>query len=261
MAGRTVLLTGATGGLGQALARAFAARGAALVLTGRRAGPLAALARELGARTEEADLSDPDAVRRLAAAHADADVLVANAGIPASGLLPSFTEAELDRALAVNLRAPLMLAHALLPGMTGRGAGHLVFMSSLSGKAPTTRTSVYATTKFGLRGLAGSLRADLHGTGVGVTCVFPSFVRDAGMWADTGLRLPPGVRTVTPGQVAEATVRAVERDRGEVDVAPFGLRVGAAATGLAPELAHRVTRLLGATRLGDRMATRQRAKR
>jgi len=259
--GRTVLLTGATGGLGHAIARAFAGRGARLVLTGRREEPLAALAAELGARAEGADLSDPDAVRRLAAAHGDADVLVANAALPASGALASFTEAELDRALAVNLRAPIVLAHALAPAMVARGAGHLVFMSSLAGKAATARSSVYSATKFGLRGFAGSLRVDLHGTGVGVSTVFPGFVRDAGMWADTGLRLPRGVATVSPQQVAEATVRAVERDRGEVSVAPLALRLGADVAGLAPELTRRVTRLLGDARLADGAVDRQRAKR
>ncbi len=261
LAGRTVLLTGATGGLGHALARAFAARGASLVLTGRRAEPLAALARELGARAEAADLGDREAVRRLGAAHADADVLVANAGVPGSGPLSSFTEAELDRALEVNLRAPVLLAHALVPAMVARRAGHLVFMSSLSGKTAAPGSSVYAATKFGLRGFAGSLRADLHASGVGVSCLFPGFVRDAGMWADTGLRLPPGVGTVSPEQVAEATVRAVERDRGEVDVAPLGLRLGANAAGLAPELARRVTGLLGGARIAERMTDRQRVKR
>ncbi len=261
LAGRTVLLTGATGGLGHALARAFAARGASLVLTGRRAEPLAALARELGARAEVADLSDRDAVRRLGAAHADADVLVANAGVPGSGPLASFTEAELDRALDVNLRAPVLLAHALVPAMVARGVGHLVFVSSLSGKTAPAGSSVYSATKFGLRGFAGALRADLHPSGVGVSCVFPGFVRDAGMWADTGLRLPPGVGTVSPQQVAEATVGAVERDRGEVDVAPLGLRLGATVSGVAPELTRRVTGLLGGAGIAARMADRQRVKR
>ncbi len=81
------------------------------------------------------------------------------------------------------------------------------------------------------------------------------------MWADTGLRLPPGVGTVTPQQVAEASVRAVERDRGEVDVAPLGLRLGATASGLAPELTRRVTGLLGGARIAERAADRQRGKR
>lgn len=261
LAGRTVLLTGATGGLGHALARALAGRGARLVLTGRRREPLQALAAELDARAEAADLSDPDAVRRLAAAHAGVDVLVANAGLPGSGALTSFTEAELDHALAVNLRAPVVLAHALLPAMLERGAGHLVFMSSLAGKAATEGSAVYSATKFGLRGFAGSLRADLHGTGVGVSAVFPGFVRDAGMWADTGLRLPRGVGTVSPEQVAAATVRAVERDLGEVDVAPLPLRAGASVAGLAPELAARVARRLGGRGIAQRTAGRQTGKR
>ena len=89
--GRSALLTGATGGIGQAIARGLAARGAAVVLTGRRAEPLAALAEELGGRAIAADLVEPDAPARLVAEAGDVDVLVANAALPASGELDSFT--------------------------------------------------------------------------------------------------------------------------------------------------------------------------
>src|SRR4051812_14909181 len=114
-------------------------------------------------------------------------------------------------------------------------------MSSLAGRAATQGASVYNATKFGLRGFAASLRADLRGTGVGVSALFPSFVGDAGMWADSGARLPPGVGLVSPQDVAEATVDAIVRDRAEVVVAPLALRLGAAASSLAPDLATRVS--------------------
>ncbi|MEA2438297.1 MAG: hypothetical protein QOF65_2853, partial [Thermoleophilaceae bacterium] len=175
VAGRRALVTGASGGLGQAIARHLAGAGAKLVLSGRRADVLESLARELGAEVAPADLSDADSVRALAEAHGDVDILVANAGLPASGRLRSFTAEQIDRALDVNLRAPIMLAHALAPAMVARGAGHIVLMSSLSGKAPAPGTSIYSATKFGLRGFAGALRAELHGTGVGVSAIFPGF--------------------------------------------------------------------------------------
>jgi len=131
ISGRTALVTGASGGLGQAIARALAGAGAQLVLSGRRGDVLEGLASELGAQVAPADLSDPDAVRSLAAAHADVDILVANAGLPASGRLASFSEEQIDRALNVNLRAPMVLAHALAPAMVARRSGHIVVMSSL----------------------------------------------------------------------------------------------------------------------------------
>ena len=118
--GKRVLLTGATGGLGEAIARALSERGADLVLSGRRADALAALAQELGAETVVCDLADRDDLERLVAAAGDVDVLVANAGLPGSGTLQRMEPEEIDRVLEVNLRAPIMLARRLLPGMIER---------------------------------------------------------------------------------------------------------------------------------------------
>lgn len=243
--GRTVLLTGATGGLGHSIARRLSAAGARVVLSGRRADVLEALAGEIGAEIAAADLSDPDAVRELAATHSHVDILIANAGVPASGRLETYDHDQIERALLVNLHAPILLTHALAPHMVQRGAGHIVFMSSLAGKAATAGSSMYNATKFGLRGFASAMRAELHGTGVGVSTIFPGFIRDAGMFADANVKLPFGVGTKTPDHVAEATLRAIERNRGEIDVAPVGLKVGTLLGGIAPETAARVTRKSG----------------
>jgi len=261
LAGRTVLLTGATGGLGDAIARRLRAAGAELVLTGRRVEVLEVLAAETGARSLAVDLADAQAIDRLARECADVDVLVSNAGLPGSGLLTSFSVEQIDRALAVNLRAPMVLARILSEAMVARGSGHLVFMSSLAGKVGTPRSPVYSATKFGLRGLAQSLREDLRPSGVGVSAIFPGFVRDAGMFHDTGTKLPPGVGTVSPQDVADAVVRAIERNRGEVDVAPVGLRVGTKAAGLAPDLAATVQRKLGGQRIAEDHVSAQATKR
>ncbi len=258
---RTVLLTGATGGLGHAIARRLAAAGARVVLSGRRADVLAALASEIGAQVAPADLSDPDAVRALAAAHADVDILIANAGVPASGRLQSYSDDQIERALLVNLHAPIILTHALAPQMVKRGAGHIVFMSSLAGKTATAGSSLYNATKYGLRGFAGAMRAELHGTGVGVSTIFPGFIRDSGMFADANVKLPFGVGTKTPGQVADATLRAIERNRGEIDVAPVSLKLGSLLGGVAPETAARVTRKSGGDDIARQFETGQLDKR
>jgi short-subunit dehydrogenase len=261
VAGKRVLLTGASGGLGHAIARRLAAAGAHVVLSGRRGDVLVDLAGEIGGEVAPADLSDPAAVRELAAAHEDVDILIANAGLPASGRLASYSEDQIERALLVNLHAPILLAHALTPHMVQRGSGHVVFMSSLSGKAATAGSSLYNATKFGLRGFAGALRAELHGTGVGVSSIFPGFIRGAGMFADANVTLPFGVGTKTPEHVAEATLRAIERDRGEVDVAPVGLKLGALLGGFAPEMAAAVTRKSGGAKVADQFERGQMDKR
>ncbi|WP_017558248.1 SDR family NAD(P)-dependent oxidoreductase [Nocardiopsis baichengensis] len=237
--GANVLLTGATGGIGHALARRLAAEGARLVVTGRNADALEGMGAALGARAVAADLSDPRAVRGLAQRCGPVDVLIANAALPASGDLLEYDEEEIDRALAVNLRAPIALARALVPHMAEAGRGHLAFVGSLSGKTAAPQSCLYTATKFGLRGFAHALRQDLRGRGVGVSHIQPGFVAEAGMFAATGAPVPGGVRTVTPERVAEAVVRAVRTDLAEVSVAPPALRLRCALQGQFPGLADR----------------------
>lgn len=237
ISGRTALLTGATGGLGRAIAGGLAGAGAALVLSGRREEDLLALAESLPGedhRIVAADLAEDGEAERLAAAAAGVDILVANAGLPGAGWLAEFTADEVKRALRVNLEAPMLLAQALFPEMLERGAGHLVFISSLSGKSASPRTSVYNATKFGLRGFALGLRTDLAPRGIGVSLVSPGFVREAGMFADAGGKTPPGLGTTTPAAVAAAVNKAITADKVEIAVAPLLDRVAAHAGLLSP---------------------------
>ncbi len=261
--GRRVLVTGASGGIGAAIVRALHARGATVLVSARRVEVLEGLAAELGDRIEAlpADLTDSGDVARLSERAGDVDALVANAALPASGALLDFEPDEIDRALDVNLRAPIQLARALAPGMVERGLGHLVFISSLSGKVTSPGSALYSATKFGLRGMALGLRQDLEGTGVGVTTVFPGFIRDAGMFHDSGTKLPPGVGTRTPQQVADAVVSGIERGRLEVDVAPFSLRLGAVAAGVAPGAMAALQRRLGGGAVAGQLARGQASKR
>ena len=262
ISGSTLLVTGATGGLGQAIARAVGQRGGRLILTGRRVDVLEPLAAELDdARMLAVDLSDGAAIDRLVELAGDVDILIANAGIPAAGRLESFTLAEVDRTLDVNLRAPVALAHALLPAMLQRRRGHLLFMSSIAGKTAVPGNPLYHTTKYGLRGFAAALRTDLHGSGVGVSCIFPGFIRDAGIFAESGVKLPPGAGTRSPEDVANAVVKAIEEDRGELDVAPLTQRGGAFLAGLAPDLVAKVVRRLGGLDIAREMEQALREKR
>jgi short-subunit dehydrogenase len=255
ISGARVLLTGATGGIGQAIARALHARGAQLVLTGRRSDVLEPLARELGATALAVDLSDAAAVRALPASAGGIDVLVANAALPGNGRLDTFTGEQIERVLDVNLLAPIELTRALAPGMVQHGRGHLVYISSLSGKTAAAGSSLYNATKFGLRGFSLAMREELHDTGVGVSLVSPGFIRDAGMFADSGVKLPPGVGTKSPQNVADAVIDVITKDRAEIDVAPIGLRAGAAFAAVAPETAARFTRRVGGDKIADAMAT------
>ncbi len=268
IAGKRALLTGATGGLGRAIALALAGRGAAVVLSSRKREELDALAAELpggGHSVIVSDLAEPGAAERLAAeAAADGgiDLLVANAGLPGSGRLEQFSPEELARALRVNLESPMLLAQALVPPMGERRSGHLVFVSSLAGKAASPRASIYNATKFGLRGFALALREDLagDGSGVGVSVVMPGFIRGAGMFADSGAKTPPGVGTSSPEEVAAGVVKAIERNKGEVSVAPPQQRALVGFAHIFPSIAARAQRGAG-TKVAENLARGQSDKR
>ncbi len=257
LAGKRILITGASGGIGHAIARAFAAQNASLILTGRRAEVLESLAHELGAEMIVADLADRAEVERLVTRAGQVDVYVANAGLPASGELTSLSQEQIDVMLEVNLRAPIAVARALAPQMIERHCGHMVFISSLSGKAASPYASLYNATKFGLRGFALGIRQDLADDGVGVSVVLPGFISDAGLFADSGAKLPAGVGTKTPAQVAAGVIQAIHHDRAELSIAPVGLRLGTGVASVAPGLAARFQKLAGGKKLASSMVEGQ----
>ena len=256
-----MLLTGASGGIGHAIAKSVADRGGRLIVTGRRGDVLDELTAKYGGRAIVVDLAERNDVERLATQAGDVDILIANAGLPASGTLESFNVQEIDRALDVNLRAPMVLARELAPAMVSKGRGHLLFVSSLLGKFASPGTSVYSATKYGLRGFAAALREDLRGEGVGVSVVFPGIIREAGMFADANVDLPAGVGTSSADEVANAVVAAIEKNRGEIDVAPLPVRLMSKVGGLAPEFVAGVQRRMGADKLTAKVAEGQRDKR
>lgn len=260
ISGANVLITGASGGIGEALANAMAAKGGRLILTGRRHAVISELAKRLGGTAIAADLATPGGPAELVREAGHIDILIANAGVPASGEITDYTNDEIDRAIDVNLRAPVILAKLIAEQMIPRRRGHLVFMSSLSGKSASAGTALYNGTKFGVRGFALGLRDDLRPHGVGVSSIFPGPVRDAGMIADSAVSLPR-LGTRTTEQVARATVRAIERNRAETTVAPVSLRAATLLGAFAPDTAARLARLSGSDKIVTAISEGQRSKR
>lgn len=245
--GARVMVTGASGGLGEAIARDLAGRGADLVLTARRTARIEALAEELGAEAVTADLTDRADVERLGQLAAGCGILVANAGTGGDKGVADTEPADVDFSIDVNLRAPILLANAFVQAHLRTGApGHVVLIGSLSGLAPSPGTNLYNATKFGLRGFALSLRQDLHGTGTSLSIVEPGFIRDAGMFHEGDIDLPAGVRTSAPDEVARGVVRAIERDVAEVFVAPPEMRFASTLATVAPGLTAAVMRKVDA---------------
>jgi short-subunit dehydrogenase len=261
ISGSKVLLTGASGGLGHDMARALKSAGAELVLTGRRGEALDALAKETGGTAVEADLADRAQVTKLIADHSDSDILIANAALPASGRIESFSVEEIDKAIEVNIRSTIVLAHGLGIAMAERGHGHIVLISSLAGKSAQPGSSIYSATKFALRGFAQALRGDLRSAGVGVSCILPGFVREAGMYADAGVKLPRHIGTSAPREVSDAVVKAITHNKGEIVVAPARMRLSAMVAEIAPGPAAVVARKSGGESVSDDFEAGQRDKR
>ena len=179
----TVLVTGASAGFGDTIARRFAGAGARVVVAARRVDRLAAMAEELGPNVLPIglDVTDRDAVTRAVAGLPDEfsriDVLVNNAGL-ALGIEPA-QRADLDnwdRMIDTNCKGLVYCTRAVLPGMVERGAGHVINIGSIAGTYPYPGGNVYGGTKAFVRQFSLDLRADLAGTGVRVTCIEPGLV-------------------------------------------------------------------------------------
>ena len=247
--GTHAVLTGASRGLGAVVADALAARGVHLTLAARSAEGLERVreqvvgrgVRALAVPTDVADAADrarlvATAVRELG----PIDILVNNAGIESLARFADAGPDEVERLVTVNLTAPLLLTQLVLPGMVARRTGHVVNMASLAGKSGAPFEAVYSATKAGLVGASQALRAELAGTGVSVSAVCPGFVAREGMYArhvtEGGIEAPPRLRVTTPEKVAEAVLRAVERDAAELLVTPGPLRPLLALGELLPSL-------------------------
>ncbi len=183
LSGKTALVTGATGGIGGAIARALHAQGAHVVLSGTREPVLAEIAGELGERTSTAaaNLSDPAAVDGLvaqaeAAAGAPVDILVANAGITRDGLLLRMKDEDWEQVIRVNLESYFRLSRAALKGMMKRRSGRIIAITSVVGVTGNPGQANYAASKAGLIGFTKALAQEVASRSVTANCIAPGFI-------------------------------------------------------------------------------------
>ncbi len=187
--GRVVVVTGASSGIGEATAVAFAQRGAKVVLAARRRERLEDLAHRIERAGGKAlalacDVTRRDEIERLPAiveeAYGPTDVLINNAGVPGGGDFVDLSPEEIEKVVRVNLLGVLWGTHAFLPGMLARGRGHVVNIASLAGRFAPPGAAVYAATKFGVVGFSEALHFETEPHGVLVTVVNPGFVATEG---------------------------------------------------------------------------------
>jgi short-subunit dehydrogenase len=261
---RNAIITGASHGIGEYIARALAARGMNLLLVARSEPELARLAKELRSRdttvaTAPVDLANAHAARQIAAAAAAAlggvDVLVNNAAVELQRRFHTLETGEIEAVIRIDLIAPIELTHQLLPGMLERGYGRIINISSLAGHVGFPYTEAYAASKDGLIAFSRVLRNDYRRGGVSASAIILGAVKNAGLGQRTLDELEAKTNTafmVGPEKVARAVLRAIDKDKAEIVVMPGPGRVIKALMDLFPGFGPAMTRISG----GDKfMAT------
>ncbi|HVF53414.1 MAG TPA: SDR family oxidoreductase [Actinomycetota bacterium] len=230
VSGANVVLTGASRGIGAYLAEGLARRGAHLALVARSEAELTEVANKAARHgrkaipivadvTKRADLKR--IVSRATKELGSIDILINNAGRDRVAHFPTLDLDEIESMFRLNVIAVESLTRLVLPEMIARGRGHILNMSSLSGKTGVPYMTVYSSTKHALVGFSWSLRAEMKPYGIGVSVVCPGFVR-AGLfarWNPDG-KTPALSKPVSPERVVDETIKAIEKNKAEVIVAP-----------------------------------------
>jgi NADP-dependent 3-hydroxy acid dehydrogenase YdfG len=220
--GIPALVTGASRGIGAAVARALAAEGARVGLVARSRAPLERMAGRLGGWALPGDVTVEEEVKRVVAEFRDRsgawpEVVVGSAGVFSLAPLEETDPAELARHLDVNLKGRFLLLREVLPGMKARGSGTVILIGSVAGRRALPGNAAYSASKYGLRGLHEVLLEEIRGSGVRATLVEPS-ATDTSLWdpldPDGREDLPPRASMLRAEDVAEAVVFAATRPPG-----------------------------------------------
>jgi short-subunit dehydrogenase len=262
---KTIVLTGASQGLGAVMARALAAEGADLLLAARSADKLEQVAKTLpgGSRviTQPTDVTlVTDRASLMARARSEfghVDVFINNAGVEDLGAYAQQDPAVLQRIVETNLLAPMLLAREVLPGMLARKSGHLINIASLAGRTGMPFGAAYAGSKGGLAEWSISLAAEIRDSGVAVSVICPGFVDETGMFSRKQAAAPRSVGASQPADVAGAVLKVLRTRKVEVVVNPKPVRLLMALKALSPEAALAVGRRLGLIDFLRRISTHE----
>lgn len=243
--GKRVLLTGAAGGLGEITAVALAQAGATLILSSRNEAKLNELAASLPGGPHEivaADLMADGAAQDVIARAGDVDVFIANAGRPGGWALDETDASEISAAIRINYEVPIQMTKAVIPQMKRRGGGQIVLISSLAGKFALPDSTMYSSTKSGLRAFAWALRPELAPDNIVVQVVTPGFIGEVGMFAKRGRKAPPLAGVVPPKTYTETLLKGIAKGKGEISIAQPQLRGLSQLAVFAPGLFDRAFR-------------------
>ncbi len=251
LSGKTVLITGATGGLGKEYAKQLVEQGAGVILSDLTTEELERRKDKLEAKLPDApgkvlgyaaaDISTEDGCRLLydksRELAPELDILVNNAGVITYGYFHQVPPMRWEALMQVNLLGPMRLSHLFLKDMTHRGSGHIVFTCSVAGFVPTALGTPYSTSKFGLRGFAMAMAAEVKPMGVHVTVVYPFWVKtrllDSPSYGAAEVGKLPDYFVENPSRVVKAAVKGIRKKKLHVYPGPYA-KVVRQATRLYP---------------------------
>jgi short-subunit dehydrogenase len=263
--GKTVLLTGASGGIGVFIARALARENATVVSVSRSKEKLDQISGEVevvGGRgiSIPFDISKveelPVLVQQVHQVAGPIDIVINNAAIEKYRPFQEYSLQDIQSILTTNLVAAMELTRLLLPSMISRNSGHIVNIASGSGKKGAPYNSIYSATKAGLIMWTDSIRQELASTNVGVSVVCPGYTQ-AGMFVKFGLPAPSLARVSPPTDVAIAVVNAIKQNQGEVMLDGFLTRLLFSVVQLSPKVGDDIYRWIGLTKLNQSCAANQ----
>jgi short-subunit dehydrogenase len=227
IAKKTVLLTGASRGIGVFIARELAKQKATVVCVSRSQAGLDKVCAEINALGGKGisisfDISNveelPILLQNIEKVAGSVDILINNAGIEIYRAFQDYSLKDIQSVLAINLLAAMELTRLVLPNMFYQRSGHIVNIASLAAKKGHPYDSIYSASKAGLLMWADALRQELVNTGVGISTICPGYISDYGMLADTGVLSPSLAGSSKSGDVAKAVIRAIEKNNAEVIV-------------------------------------------
>ncbi|MDJ0674903.1 MAG: SDR family oxidoreductase [Calothrix sp. MO_167.B42] len=265
IAGKTVLLTGASGGIGAFIARTLAQEGATVVGVSRSQSGLEKISAEINATggkaisipfdiTKLAEL--PTLVEKINQIAGEVDIVINNAAIEKFRPFQNYTSEDIQSILTLNLHAPMELTRLLLPSMLERNIGHIVNISSGAGKKAAPFNSIYSASKAGLIAWSEAIRQELANTNIGVSVICPGCT-NAGMFLALDMPAPSGVRIAEPTEVADVVIESIQQNRKEVILDSFAVKVFYALSQLSPEWGDSMIKKAGVIETNHNCAQKQ----
>ena len=254
MEGKVAIVTGASRGIGQIIAQTLAQKGMKVIAVARSIDNLSKtcqLIKDEGGQATPimADMTQSEnfeqLIEKATSVYGRLDYLVNNAGIEQYQHFKNYSSEYINNCLKTNLHAPILLSKAILPQLLEQGNGHIINVASLAGKKGVSYNSIYSASKSGLIMWTDSMRQELSQTDVNISVVCPGFIRDSGMFHNSGQTAPKLLGSSLPQDVADAVIKCIKNNSAEVIVNPGPMKPLLALNQISPRLGDWVVKLFG----------------